>query len=152
MDWVSTCLSTLRGCVHRIPTRCGVVAAVGLRRKDSESLRDPHLARWRWFVHPPDGLDYAVNRCYSSGLGRFTSADPYVASGGPGDPGSWNRYAFVSGDPMNLYDPEGLYTQMCPPGEVRIKDVGCVVVTSPFTPLLTSPTPIPVKSVKEHDD
>ncbi len=53
-------------------------------------------------------LDYAVNRWYSSVLGRFTSPDPYKASGGPQDPGSWNRYRFVDGDPINHYDPDGL--------------------------------------------
>jgi RHS repeat-associated protein len=55
------------------------------------------------------GLDYAVNRYYSSTYGRFTSADPYRASGGPADPGSWNRYAYVQGDPVNLNDPSGEY-------------------------------------------
>ena len=39
------------------------------------------------------GLDYADQRFYASGLGRFLTADPYVASAGVGDPGSWNRYA-----------------------------------------------------------
>ena len=38
------------------------------------------------------GIDYADQRWYSQGVGRFTTADPYQASGGPGDPGSWNRY------------------------------------------------------------
>ena len=33
--------------------------------------------------------------------------DPYRASGGPADPGSWNRYAYVQGDPVNFYDPSG---------------------------------------------
>jgi hypothetical protein len=41
-------------------------------------------------------------------MGRFLSPDPYRASGGPGDPGSWNRYAYVGGDPINFLDPEGL--------------------------------------------
>jgi hypothetical protein len=36
------------------------------------------------------------------------SADPYVASGGAADPGSWNRYSYVSGDPVNFNYPEGL--------------------------------------------
>ena len=53
-------------------------------------------------------LDYARNRYYSSNLGRFMSADPYRASGGPADPGSWNRYLYVGGDPINRYDPRGL--------------------------------------------
>jgi RHS repeat-associated protein len=54
------------------------------------------------------GLDYAVNRYYSSQMGRFLTADPYQASGGPANPGSWNRYAYVEGDPVNLADPRGL--------------------------------------------
>ena len=54
------------------------------------------------------GLDYAVNRYYSSQMGRFLSADPYRASGGPAEPGSWNRYAYVEGDPVNFADPGGL--------------------------------------------
>ena len=63
------------------------------------------------------GLDYAVNRYYSPQMGRFLSADPYVASGGAADPGSWNRYAYVEGDPVNLYDPGGLQAQApYPPG------------------------------------
>jgi len=53
------------------------------------------------------GLDYAVNRYHASGSGRFASPDPYQASGGPGDPGSWNRYAYVAGDPINQNDPNG---------------------------------------------
>jgi RHS repeat-associated protein len=54
------------------------------------------------------GLDYAKNRYYANTLGRFTSPDPYAASGGPRDPQSWNRYAYTAGDPVNLRDPEGL--------------------------------------------
>jgi RHS repeat-associated protein len=58
------------------------------------------------------GLDYAINRYYWSGLGRFLTADPYVATADgandPGEPQSWNRYSYVLGDPINLYDPEGL--------------------------------------------
>jgi RHS repeat-associated protein len=58
------------------------------------------------------GVDYAMNRYYSSPTGRFLTADPYGAnnggSGDPSDPQSWNRYAYVSGDPVNGYDPSGL--------------------------------------------
>ncbi|MBI1897279.1 MAG: hypothetical protein HYS04_12270 [Acidobacteria bacterium] len=38
--------------------------------------------------------------------------DPYVASGGAADPGSWNRYGYLGGDPVNFSDPWGL--QQCP--------------------------------------
>lgn len=41
------------------------------------------------------GLDYAMHRYYSSAIGRFTSPDPYMASGGTRNPQSWNRYAYV---------------------------------------------------------
>ena len=53
------------------------------------------------------GLDYANNRYYSNAYGRFMTPDPYMASGGPGDPQSWNRYAYTRGDPINRYDPAG---------------------------------------------
>ena len=61
------------------------------------------------------GLDYGVNRYYSSQMGRFLSADPYQASGGTANPQSWNRYAYVENNPVNFHDPKGLYT--CEPGE-----------------------------------
>lgn len=64
-----------------------------------------------------ESLDYADQRYYGSRFGRFVSADPYLASGGAGDPGSWNRYAYVGGDPVNYGDPTG---------EVRISREGGV--------------------------
>jgi RHS repeat-associated protein len=54
------------------------------------------------------GLDYADQRFYAAGYGRFNTADPYRASAGAGHPGSWNRYAYVGGDPINFNDASGL--------------------------------------------
>src|SRR5262249_53376870 len=54
------------------------------------------------------GLDYAVNRYHSSGDGRFLSPDPYDGSIDLRDPGSWNRYSYTGGDPVNSNDPNGL--------------------------------------------
>ncbi len=54
-----------------------------------------------------DRLIFPVNRYYSNAYGRFMTPDPYMASGGPGDPQSWNRYAYTRGDPINRYDPAG---------------------------------------------
>src|ERR1017187_2230483 len=54
------------------------------------------------------GLDYAMNRYYSSQWGRFLSPDPYANSAGLGDPGGWNRYAYTRNDPVNRLDPAGL--------------------------------------------
>ena len=59
--------------------------------------------------------DYAVNRYYSDGLGRFTTVDPMRSSGRPGFPGTWNRYAYAAGEPINRKDPRGLIlTNDCP--------------------------------------
>jgi len=60
-------------------------------------------------------LDYAHHRYYSNTLGRFLTPDPYVASGGPADPQSWNRYAYVQGDPVNFNDPAGLFLALPQP-------------------------------------
>jgi hypothetical protein len=50
----------------------------------------------------------ADQRFYASGYGRFTSPDPYQASGGPASPASWNRYSYTRGDPINRTDRKGL--------------------------------------------
>jgi RHS repeat-associated protein len=52
------------------------------------------------------GLDYAVNRYYSNAYGRFMTPDSGVGAR-PADPGSWNRYAYTRGDPVNRFDPSG---------------------------------------------
>jgi RHS repeat-associated protein len=51
------------------------------------------------------GNDYALARSYASTQGRFLSPDPL--EGIVGDPQSWNRYAYVENDPINLSDPSG---------------------------------------------
>jgi RHS repeat-associated protein len=64
----------------------------------------------RWgYEYRCDGTAAASldQRYYASTYGRFVSPDPYRASGGPANPQSWNRYAYVAGDPINFYDPHG---------------------------------------------
>jgi RHS repeat-associated protein len=68
------------------------------------------------YTRDSGGLDYAVNRWYSSTAGRFTSPDPYLPSGGPADPRSWNRYSYVRGDPANRIDAAGLIDGAPPSG------------------------------------
>jgi hypothetical protein len=48
---------------------------------------------------------------YASNYGRFDTPDPYTASGAPNDPGSWNRYAYTQGDPVNGRDRKGLFVE-----------------------------------------
>jgi RHS repeat-associated protein len=59
------------------------------------------------------GLDYADQRYYASNFGRMMSPDPYEASIGSEDPGSWNRYSYTRADPINRLDPAGL-SDTCP--------------------------------------
>lgn len=54
------------------------------------------------------GLDYFNARYYASVQGRFTGADPLLASGRASAPQSWNRYSYVLNNPMGLMDPSGL--------------------------------------------
>lgn len=57
------------------------------------------------------GLDYADQRYYANQFGRFMTPDPYRATtesvNNPSDPDSWNKYAYVGGDPINRFDPVG---------------------------------------------
>jgi RHS repeat-associated protein len=55
-------------------------------------------------------LDYAKARMFGSGLGRFTSSDPMMASAKPINPQSMNRYSYTTNNPMKYVDPTGLYT------------------------------------------
>jgi RHS repeat-associated protein len=60
-----------------------------------------------YFRDAETGLDYAMNRYHNPGTGRFMTPDPYMNSAGPTDPGSWNRYAYTRGDPVNRIDSNG---------------------------------------------
>jgi RHS repeat-associated protein len=61
--------------------------------------RDSHLPRY------VDDLDYMHARYYTSRVGRFVSVDPI--GGNRLIPQSWNRYAYVLGNPLVLIDPAG---------------------------------------------
>jgi RHS repeat-associated protein len=54
------------------------------------------------------GQDYAEQRYYNNGTGRFWSVDPGgMGAANPSTPISLNRYAYVNGDPVNYGDPSG---------------------------------------------
>lgn len=53
------------------------------------------------------GLDYSINRYYSSTQGRFTSVDPENAGAYEDQPQSWNGYAYVQNSPLGFIDPDG---------------------------------------------
>jgi RHS repeat-associated protein len=54
------------------------------------------------------GLDYAKARYDASAQGRFLSVDPLLASADLASPQSFNRYAYVENNPINLTDPDGM--------------------------------------------
>jgi RHS repeat-associated protein len=53
-------------------------------------------------------LDYADQRYYASLYGRFNTPDPFWGSAKLRNPGSWNRYSYTGGDPVNRNDRRGL--------------------------------------------
>lgn len=57
------------------------------------------------------GLDYFGARYYHSAMGRFTGADPLMAGGVTIEPQSWNRYVYVTNNPLNYIDPDGKQKQ-----------------------------------------
>ena len=67
-----------------------------------------------YFRDASTGLDYADQRYEQPGSGRFMTPDPYGGSASGTDPGSWNRYAYVGGDPVNNTDPTGLLLYVGP--------------------------------------
>ncbi len=70
-----------------------------------------------YFRDAETGLDYADQRYHQPGMGRFMTPDPSRRSVNPRDPGSWNKYAYVGGDPVNSNDPNGLYAVPVAPGD-----------------------------------
>jgi hypothetical protein len=51
-------------------------------------------------------------RYYSSIMGRFLTADPHAVGTSLTSPQTWNRYAYVVGDPANSNDPTGKCTAL----------------------------------------
>jgi RHS repeat-associated protein len=62
------------------------------------------------------GQDYAQQRYYNSSVGAFWTPDPGgIRTVNPSNPNSWNRYAYVNGDPANHSDPVGMEQDLCGP-------------------------------------
>ena len=101
------------------------------------------------------GLDYAQARYLSNQQGRFTSPDPLMASASVYSPQTFNRYIYVSNNPLNSTDPTGMKAQTddknngCPEGaicdengNITIGVAGTVVVNAP-APKVAPPVEIP---------
>ena len=82
------------------------------------------------YIRDSGGLDYADQRYYDRGSGRFLTADPGgISTADPRDPGSWNRFAYVGGDPVNFVDPSGTNRLMCD----VYTDYGCAGTGTAFS-------------------
>jgi RHS repeat-associated protein len=80
----------------RNPAR-GYAANDNIRQKFARKERDEETS-----------LDYFGSRYYSYTQGRFSGVDPLQASGDVIAPQSWNRYAYVSNNPLRYVDRTGL--------------------------------------------
>ena len=66
-----------------------------------------------YFRDSETGNDYADQRYMSPGNGRFMTPDRKIRTSRPGEPGTWNRYAYTGGDPINRVDRHGTDYEEC---------------------------------------
>ena len=59
-------------------------------------------------------IDYFKARYYGSLQGRFTTPDSYAGSMDISNPQSFNRYAYVLGNPLGNTDPSGMFIEQNP--------------------------------------
>jgi RHS repeat-associated protein len=57
---------------------------------------------------PETFLDWYQVRFMSGAQGRFQSVDPANAGASPGNPQTWNAYAYVGNNPLSYTDPSGM--------------------------------------------
>ena len=100
-------------------TGMGYGTADGIRKKFTGYERDAET-----------GLDYAQAPYFSFAQGRFTSPDPLLASAKSTDPQTWNRYSYVSNNPLVYIDPSGLSAQ---PGGRNISNWNGAMATAEAT-------------------
>ena len=109
------------------------------------------------YVRDNSTQDYADQRYYGPGTGRFHTPDPYLNSAGAGDPTSWNRYAYVQGDPMNGADPSGNNTILVSDLSIDLFKTFYTVpgvsitVTATFDPITPGATEI-LSLIREGDE
>lgn len=60
------------------------------------------------------GMDYAYQRYYIPGFGRFMTSDPSTANIDYRNPTSWNMYSYVNNDPANGSDATGMIAWLLP--------------------------------------
>jgi RHS repeat-associated protein len=92
----------------------GVEACIALPFGDGASCTGTHYANQLFTGDEHDSesnTEHTDFRQMSGIQGRWLSPDPYAGSMDIGNPQSFNRYAYVMNDPINLLDPFGLDCQ-----------------------------------------
>ncbi|MBD0372900.1 MAG: S8 family serine peptidase [Pyrinomonadaceae bacterium] len=74
--------------------------------RSANTVFQPH--KYTTYERDNNGGDEAMFRRYEGRWNRFAQPDPYDGSYSLTDPQSFNRYAYVQNDPVNLTDPTGL--------------------------------------------
>jgi RHS repeat-associated protein len=89
-----------------------ILAGVGGRttnQKYSTSGIDNNRQRFTGYEKDAEtDLDFAQARMYQNKHGRFTAPDPLLSSASLTNPQTFNRYAYVGNNPVNVTDPSGL--------------------------------------------
>ena len=90
------------------------------------------------------GQDYADQRYYNSRAGSFFTVDPGgIKTANSGNPLSWNRYAYVEGDPVDFMDRHGLAEQVAGDGncDPDLLDCGPPECYEPWNEFVGQPDP-----------
>ena len=97
------------------------------------------------------GMLYADQRYYDAAWGRFVSPDPSDKNIDPTVSRSWNRFAYVNGDPQNANDPYGEgapCTGYAPDGEGVTSAITCIPTSGdPNNTVTVTDTAIPIALV-----
>jgi RHS repeat-associated protein len=94
------------------------VSTIELDPWGADTNRSKNIAfrpkKFTTYERDSNGTDEAMFRRYNRWHSRFDQPDPYGGSTSLTNPQSFNRYAYVQGDPVNFVDPSGLMP--CRPG------------------------------------
>jgi RHS repeat-associated protein len=93
-----------------LPSGEELLAGVGSRTTAMGYTSSPDLFNPKFtgqMRDPETGLDHMGFRYYSPQQGRFVTVDPRNAGSDPANPQTWNGYAYVGNNPLNITDPNG---------------------------------------------